>query len=129
VPKTPEPRAWSVISGLLDALDQPGQPRSARILLAEFGLGLLAALGWGLDFQRCVSCSKACEAERAAFVDAARGGLVCRACGGAHQRLDAPLRSRLAAHAVLADSQLLEEDVEETLRLVESALRAHVGEV
>jgi DNA repair protein RecO (recombination protein O) len=126
VPKMPEPGTWNAILHLFDRLDTPSEPRP-RLLLAEFGLALLSALGWGLDFEHCVRCGKPCEAGRAAFVDAARGGLVCRACGGARLRLDAPLRTRLAELARGGEINLLEEDADTALELVEAALRAHVG--
>ena len=129
VAKTPEPLAWAAVGDFLDALDSAAQERPPRIQLAEFGLRLLHALGWALDFEHCVRCGKTCEAGQAAFADAAQGGLVCRACGGGRQRLDAPLRSRLAGLMHAPDNALLDADVDAALSLVESALRAHVGEV
>jgi DNA repair protein RecO (recombination protein O) len=129
VAKTPEPLAWAAIADFLDALDAPSSERPPRLQLAEFGLRLLHALGWALDFEHCVRCGKTCEPGQAAFADAAQGGLVCRACGGARQRLDGPLRSRLAALMRAQHNALLEADVDAALSLVDSALRAHVGEV
>jgi DNA repair protein RecO (recombination protein O) len=128
VAKTPEPLAWSAISDFLDALDASVAGHRPRRELAEFGLRLLSALGWALDFEQCVRCGKRCEPGQAAFVDAARGGLVCRACGGARQRLDGALRARLAGLMLAGGSTLLDSDVDAVLALVESALRAHVGE-
>jgi DNA repair protein RecO (recombination protein O) len=119
-PRTAEPEVWRAIITLLDRLDAPGA-LDARLVLAEQGLALLAAFGWGLDLERCVRCGKPCEPGKAAMIDAERGGLVCRACGGARIRLSGPLRDRLARGA------LVEEDVDVALDLVERALRTHVG--
>jgi DNA repair protein RecO (recombination protein O) len=91
-------------------------------------LRILATLGWGLDFERCVRCSKDCPAGQPALVDPTRGGLVCRACGGARQRLSAAERVRLAAAARDGDPAPLEpEDAKVALELVEHVLRAHAG--
>jgi DNA repair protein RecO (recombination protein O) len=126
VPRTPEPVTWALATRLLDELDAPDR-RPARVVLAEFGMRLLAALGWGLELERCTRCGKACEPARAAFIDAVRGGLVCRACGGARVRLAGALRRRLAELAAHSDAELFEADVDAALDLVQSALRAHAG--
>jgi DNA repair protein RecO (recombination protein O) len=119
-PRTAEPDVWRAIVTLLDRLDT-NAALDARLVLAEQGLALLAAFGWGLDLERCVRCGKPCEPGQSAMVDAERGGLVCRACGGARIRLRGPVRERLAQGA------LAPEDVDVALDLVERALRAHVG--
>ncbi|HEX3593620.1 MAG TPA: DNA repair protein RecO [Polyangiaceae bacterium] len=121
-PRHDEPGVWTVIERLMDRLDAAGAA-SPRQVLAEEGLRLLAAFGWGLEMSRCVRCGRVCEPGRTAMVDADRGGLVCRACGGARFRLGGAARARVAAGA------LLPEDVDVTLDLVERALRAHVGVV
>lgn len=125
--RTPEPELWRDIEALLDRLAQPGPVDAERILSAA-GLHLLGALGWGLDFERCVSCGKPCPEGQAGLVDPTRGGLVCRSCGGARRRLDGPRRQRLARVGATGDPTLLEpEDTEVTLELVEQVLRAHAG--
>jgi DNA repair protein RecO (recombination protein O) len=120
--RTEEPAVWTTLGRLLDRLDD-AQTTNPRLVLAEEGLRLLAAFGWGLELSRCVRCGKECEPGRTAMIDADRGGLVCRACGGARFRLGGAARARVAAGA------LLPEDVDVTLDLVERALRAHVGVV
>ncbi len=119
-PRTPEPAAWRVVTGLLDRLDDRDDARSARLHLAEAGLLLLGALGWGIELERCVSCGRACEEGRRAMVDASRGGLICRACGGARLLLDGARRARLARAALEPD------DVDAALDLVERAFKAHM---
>ncbi len=125
-PRTPEPEAWRVIIELLDRLDDESDARTPKLHLAELGLRLLAALGWGLDLQRCVRCGRACESGRAAMIDATRGGLVCRACGGARVQLDGAVRARLASAAAGKIPGLSAEDANVALGLVEAALRAHM---
>lgn len=122
--RTAEPDLWRVVHDLLARLDTPGVV--ARRELAVAGLRLLSALGWGIDFSRCVRCGRPYEPGRGAFIDPARGGLVCRACGGARQRLTCELVVRLRNSQENATS-LEPDDAETTLALVEAALRAHAG--
>jgi len=119
-PRTEEPAVWTTLERLLERLDEPSTT-SPRLVLAEEGLRLLSAFGWGLELSRCVRCGKECEPGRTAMVDPERGGLVCRACGGARFRLVGAARARLAAGA------LSPEEVDVALDLIERALRAHVG--
>ena len=126
-PRTPEPAVWKVLNHGLDRLDAGGTSPGAATHLAELGLRLLAAFGWGLELERCVRCGKSCEQRRPAFVDAARGGLVCRSCGGARSRLEGSTRERLARAVEGEGGSLLPEDAEIALELVEQALKTHAG--
>lgn len=123
--RTAEPEVWEATSALFDRLDQI--EFLPRLQLAEYGLRLLGAVGWGIDFERCVRCGRACPPDQTAMADAARGGLVCRACGGARLRLQAATRARLAAAARGELGVLLDEDFDRALELVEHGLQAHVG--
>jgi len=124
-PRTPEPEVWRLLESLLDNLSRPD--RSADLELGAAGLSLLAAFGWGIDFERCVRCGKPCPAQQAASVDAERGGLVCRACGGGRRKLSSAERGRLA-RANAGDPDALEpEDAALALELVERALATHAG--
>lgn len=116
--RTPEPDVWREIIVLLDRLNDDGE-KNPRLVLAEQGLRLLGAFGWGLDFERCVRCGKPCEPGRSAYVDPSRGGLVCRGCGSARLKLSGGQRERLAKLVLLPD------DVEVALDLVENTLAAH----
>ena len=78
-PRTPEPEGWRVLVELLDALDE-GRPAPSSAL-ARAGLAMLAAVGYGLELEQCIVCSRACPDGRAACLDPARGGIVCRSCG------------------------------------------------
>jgi DNA repair protein RecO (recombination protein O) len=119
-PRTAEPEVWKEITVLLDRLNEDGRV-NPRLVLAEQGLRLLGAFGWGLDLERCVTCGKPCEKGRAAYVDPVRGGLVCRSCGSARMKLSGAARERLATWS------LAPEDVETALDLVERTLKAHAG--
>jgi DNA repair protein RecO (recombination protein O) len=127
-PRTPEPELWQAIEGLLDRLGSREETVPPRRILAAAGLRILTTLGWGLDLERCVRCGKECPPGQVALVDATRGGLVCRACGGARLRLDGPARERLARAAAMGDPSALEaEDADLALALVDGVLKAHAG--
>jgi DNA repair protein RecO (recombination protein O) len=124
-PRTPEPVGWQVLVGLLDVLDVGIQ--SPRKELARAGLALLAAVGYGLELARCVSCGRPCPAGKAACVDPARGGLVCRSCGGAGTVLS---REQLEGACALATGQTdgaTEDQADVVLDLIDRALAAHTG--
>ena len=124
-PRTPEPQVWAAMESFLNHLGNPDDHVSARARLAATGLQLLAAFGWGIDFERCVSCGKAPAGSQAAAVDAARGGLVCRACGGARRRLSGA--ERVALNGAVTGGELDEGGAALALDLVEQALKAHGG--
>lgn len=127
-PRTPEPDLWDAVVALLDELTRRDQPIEPKRLLAAAGLRILATLGWGLDFERCVRCGKACPPDQVALVDPQHGGLVCRACGGARVRLDGPTRERLARAAATGDAEALTtSDAELASDLVDAVLKAHAG--
>ena len=124
--RTPEPEVWALIERALDRLAV--SPRAAcERELAETGLALLGAFGWGMDFERCVSCGKTCPAERPASAELARGGLVCRECGGGRVRFSAEARARFARASASEVDALAPEDVRLALDIVERVLAAHTG--
>ena len=124
-PRTPEPEVWAAMETLLDHLGDPEDTLSPRARLAATGLQLLSAFGWGIDFERCVSCGKEPAEGQAAAVDAARGGLVCRECGGARRRLSGS--ERLALLGAVTGGTLDDESAALALELVEQALKTHGG--
>jgi DNA repair protein RecO (recombination protein O) len=126
-PRTPEPETWNEITCLLDALDAEPAARPASLLLAEFGVALTAALGYGLNLHGCVRCGKPCDLARSAYLDPSLGGLVCRHCGGAGVLLRAELRGRLLALYSGTRGALIEQDAQAALELVDATLRAHAG--
>ena len=124
-PRTPEPEVWAAMEALLDQLADPSDETPPRTRLAATGLRLLSAFGWGIDFERCVGCGKLASPGQAAAVDAKRGGLVCRNCGGARQRLSGSERALLRAAS--SGGALDDASASLALELVEQALKAHGG--
>jgi len=124
-PRTPEPQGWRVLVDLLDVLEDGDRP--PRKELARAGLALLAACGYELDLERCVSCGRACPDGKPACVDPARGGLVCRACGGAGSVLSAEERDGARALAAGDAERATDGQAEVVLAVVERALAAHAG--
>jgi DNA repair protein RecO (recombination protein O) len=62
------------------------------------------------------------------MLDAARGGLVCRSCGGGKIRLPADRRERLLRVGTDGDpAELGPGDAEVALDAVEDVLRTHAG--
>jgi DNA repair protein RecO (recombination protein O) len=124
-PRTPEPEGWRILVELLDALDAGGG--APRAQLAKAGLALLGAVGYGLDFDRCVVCGRPCPPGKAACIDPARGGLVCRSCGGASTVLlpDARDAARVLTEGPGAD--VTPKHAESLLQLVDRAMAAHTG--
>jgi DNA repair protein RecO (recombination protein O) len=126
-PRTPEEAPYEVLTTLLDRLNAAPAPEASSVALAEAGLSLLSAFGWGIDFERCVRCGRQAQSAQSASVDAARGGLICRSCGGARLRLSAESRARLARAAAGETALLTQDDAPDALRIVEAALGAHAG--
>lgn len=124
-PRTPEPAGWAVLVRLLDDLeDASGPPRRE---LARAGLAMLAAVGYALELERCAVCGRPCPEGRPACVDPARGGLVCRACGGAASVLSPADRDAARALAQGRPSGVTDASTEALLGLVDRAMAAHAG--
>jgi DNA repair protein RecO (recombination protein O) len=121
--RTPEPSAWSSLKALLDVLDAGFPPLKH---LAVFGFGLLADVGYAIDFERCVRCGKVCPSGRPAFVDAAGGGLVCMTCGGARRTISAELRAlALRAQAREPALEMTAAQAAALVAIAEDAMSAH----
>jgi DNA repair protein RecO (recombination protein O) len=68
-------------------------PDPARMAMEE--LTLLAILGHGPRFDRCVTCGREAPPRSWSSFDHAAGGIVCRQCGGTGLRLGSRLRTFL----------------------------------
>jgi DNA repair protein RecO (recombination protein O) len=123
--RTPEPAIWQLIQALLDELNVSRSDPEARLLLAQCGLRMLGALGWGLEIDRCVRCGRVCPPDKKAYVNPAKGGLICRQCGVAKTVLTGAQRARVAAAGRGEPGKLQPEDCEIALDLVEQCLAAH----
>jgi DNA repair protein RecO (recombination protein O) len=124
-PRTPEPEGWKILLELLDVLDA-GQA-APRAELARAGLALLSAVGYALDLASCVVCGRDCPESKAACIDPARGGLVCRSCGGAATVLLPEVRraARSLGEGRITDASASE--AETILQVVDRAMAAHAG--
>lgn len=128
LPTNPERTLFERTENFLDALADGAQTPKSE--LSSFGLHLMDSLGFGLNFNACVSCGKACPGGRPAWLHPARGGLICVECGGGPVRLSAELRTRLAQRAeprTPLDAPLSESEEALLFRIVERALSAHMG--
>ena len=130
-PRHREPEGWQVLTSLLDLLD--ARPAGiagaawARKHLAPAGFAMLAAVGYGLDLDRCVVCSRPCPEGKPAFIDPGRGGLVCRSCGGAAQVMSAAMRAAAKALAEGRFDAVTDAHAEGLLAIVDRAMAAHAG--
>jgi DNA repair protein RecO (recombination protein O) len=124
-PRTPEPEGWRILVELLDVLDTA--QAAPRAELARAGLGMLAAVGYALDLARCVVCGRECPESKAACIDPARGGLICRSCGGATTVLLPEMRraARFLVEGRTTDATASE--AETLLQVVDRAMAAHAG--
>jgi DNA repair protein RecO (recombination protein O) len=123
--RTPEPEGWAVLIALLDGLDAGAE--APRASLAAAGLKLLGAVGYALDLDRCVVCGKPCPDGKPSAVDATRGGLVCRSCGGASRVLDAKTRAAARALQRGEPAELDAKQASLLLEIVDGAMAAHAG--
>ena len=117
-PKTEEPAAFATLNETLDALDAGGDPHE---MLAIAGLRLLSDVGWGLELEQCIVCGAKCPEDASAQLEPARGGIICRKCGGARVLLRAPVRrAAIGKENVRPHAKAL-------IELVEAAMAAHAG--
>jgi len=124
-PRTPEPEGWRVLVELLDALDDANAaPRHA---LARAGLAMLSAVGYGLELDQCVGCGRRCPEGRAACLDPARGGIVCRSCGGAVTVLAPAARDAARALAAGGARDVGDAEAQVVLGVVDRAMAVHAG--
>ncbi len=126
-PRTSESEPYAVLCTLLDRLASDNAAGASQRALAEAGLGLLTAFGWGIDFERCVRCGRQAQPTQSASVDATRGGLICRNCGGARLRVSAAGREHMASASRGQTFVLTESEAHDALAIVEAALGAHAG--
>jgi DNA repair protein RecO (recombination protein O) len=82
----PEPVVFDAAVRFLAALDE-GAPAEEALLALQ--IRVLTALGFSPTLDQCVACGKVPSPKRSASFDAARGGIVCRACGGGRLILSA----------------------------------------
>lgn len=119
-----EPTSFDALERGLDAIAvAPAGDESVQ--LARAGAQLLESLGYGLELACCVRCGTECPPGAAALVDPAKGGLVCRACGGGPLVLGGQQRPRVAAWLAGHELDLTSDEQLLAIRIVELAMRGH----
>ncbi len=121
-PDHPEPELFDAFSRYLEA--ECLAPDSGP--LAVFLLKALALSGLGPDVAACGICRKPAPEGRSSHFDAARGTLVCRACGGSGPVLGAEVRTAVS-EALLSGTAPASGLVTEVLSLARLLVRHHVG--
>jgi DNA repair protein RecO (recombination protein O) len=91
--RVPDPAVFDSTLALLGALDAP-EVRADVVLLA-FDVHMMTHVGFAPGLSACGICGKLPASGQAAELDAARGFIVCRACGGAKHRLSGAVRELL----------------------------------
>jgi len=123
-PRTPEPDVMQGLTTLLDAL-QEGRPTQAELL--RFSFALLTGVGYGLELSRCLRCGKPRPADRPAYVDPDKGGVVCASCGGGKFLLPVELLAEAERLALGEPVELSDLHIATLLRVAEEAIVAHAG--
>jgi DNA repair protein RecO (recombination protein O) len=109
----------------LALLDEDPERHADLSPLVPFAM--LAAVGYALELECCVVCGKECPEDRAAAVDARRGGLLCRACGFASLVLPAAARRAIRRAQDGTMEPLGREDAELARRLAQDVVAQHIG--
>jgi DNA repair protein RecO (recombination protein O) len=118
--RVPEPE---VFDGLLEALTLLDQGAAPRPLQLSCEARILQLTGFAPMLTACVSCGREPGPMKMTLFDAARGGIVCRACGGGLDRMAGSLRGALqlaleGAPLDQACAALSEAEVREAERLL-----------
>jgi DNA repair protein RecO (recombination protein O) len=90
--RMPEPDVFDTLVEAFERLEAGAAARPLR--LAAEGR-LLAQTGYAPMLGACVSCGREPLAAQLVLFDAVRGGVMCRACGGAPERMPAAVRAGL----------------------------------
>ena len=91
--RAPDPAVFESMLELLGALDAP-EVRADTLLLA-FDVHVMTHVGFAPGLYACGICGKQPAPAQAAELDAVRGFIVCRSCGGAKHRLAGAVRGLL----------------------------------
>ena len=123
--KQAEPRAFVVLELLLNVLDERcNEGRAfAEAELAKMGLDLLKIAGYELRLDACVSCERPRPMDRPAYVSLARGGIVCRSCGGGERLIEPRVFEALACLLRVGSAE--PDAVHEWVQLIDDAVAMH----
>jgi DNA repair protein RecO (recombination protein O) len=130
--RAPEPDVFDTLLEALELLDSGVAPRALRLCCEA---RMLSITGFAPNLYACVSCGREPPAGRLALFDPARGGIVCRACGGGPERMVGSLRHALqqafkgapldALGTALSDAELREAERLLSLFVVQLLQREH----
>jgi len=90
--RAPEPEVFDTLVEAFELLDAGAVARPLQLCCQA---RLLQLTGFAPMLTACVSCGREPKPGQAAQLSVARGGIVCRACGGAPEHLAGPLREAL----------------------------------
>jgi len=131
--RVPDEAVFELLCEALALLDESVLPPRALSLASS--AQLLALTGFAPHLGGCVSCGKEPAAEQAALFDPARGGIVCRACGGGPERMSGRARGLLswaleaplpeAAERAAESQAAVLRDAERLLALFSAAVLEH----
>lgn len=125
--RAPEPEVFDSLIEALELLDG-GVP--ARPVVVCCQARILALCGYAPMLWACVSCGREVPPARTALFDVARGGIVCRACGGGMERMPAPLRlAIMSAFEGAALDALCDELSDAQLREAERLLSLFIAQL
>ena len=95
--RVPDDAVFELLCEVLALLDEtpPDSGGFARALSLVGAAQVLALTGFAPHLGGCVGCGKEPGAGQAALFDPARGGIVCRACGGGPERMSGKVRGLL----------------------------------
>jgi len=128
-PRNPEPEIYRSLEELMDTLDRVHAPAEVDLRVSCFGIRLLSLVGYELSFSECAVCGRPRPEGKSAFVDPARGGVVCGGCGGAGKPWTGAVLGVLAAGAdpVVLASAAKPQEIRSLALFVEQALALHAG--
>jgi DNA repair protein RecO (recombination protein O) len=116
-----EPRLLELTEQLFDALNQG----HVGGVFAKTSLRVLDIIGLAPRLDACLVCGRVPAAGQSAMFDPARGGIVCRACGGGPIKLGSEARAWMML--MLASESDVSVPSPEVLRDVERAVEAFVA--
>lgn len=90
--RAPEPELFDCLVEAFELLDHGAAARPLQLCCEA---RMLSLTGFAPMLTACVSCGREPKPGQAALLSVARGGIVCRACGGAPERMAGSLRQAL----------------------------------
>ena len=96
----PNPALYELLVQALERLSSGRGDEVAQTV--RFEISVLAAVGYAVDWNRCVSCGRGLKREAGAYLSPAAGGVVCSGCAAGVEERVALAPGVLAAARILA---------------------------